>query len=291
MLTVAAAQYHVKFENCLVLGSGYVHSAYCKTVNILVAGELYSVYSGQIPCAPYALQLHEYLDLSRLGLRREQPVCLCAEHITMGESLRIRVTDARIWKAPELVSSAAGRLSVSGLRSVRKILENLPGTGAMGWYKSRHGYAVTAPDVLEAALHRRLGVFMSDWLARLVRRPVDLLGVGHGLTPSGDDFLCGFYFTLVHLDPEHLCLPALREEMERQLPSMSEIGRQMFRAYLEGEGNEVIYRLLNAILTDDIGALPGVVTELLGFGSTSGMDLAAGVLAALDSMAGQRDKK
>jgi hypothetical protein len=112
----------------------------------------------------------------------------------------------------------------------------------------------------------------SDDLPGLAR---DLLGLGFGLTPSGDDFVLGM-IAIGRL---------LGEDVERVRPVVEEYdnpySRTILRDALDGYYSEPVYALLRSIID---GSLSGShINGLLKVGSLSGHDTLAGMFYCLGS--------
>jgi hypothetical protein len=113
--------------------------------------------------------------------------------------------------------------------------------------------------------------------------PVDLLGLGPGLTPSGDDVLCGVLVAL-HAVGETDRAHALYAGIARAAPTAtSAISAAFLRAAAEGLGCEALHAAIAAILEGQIEALAGRIEALGGVGHTSGWDALAGALLVLQA--------
>jgi hypothetical protein len=113
--------------------------------------------------------------------------------------------------------------------------------------------------------------------------PVDLLGLGPGLTPSGDDLLCGMLVAL-HAVGETDRAHALYAEIARAAPcSTSPISAAFLRAAAEGLGCEALHAAIAAILEGQSEALAGRIEALGRVGHTSGWDALAGALLVLQA--------
>ena len=130
------------------------------------------------------------------------------------------------------------------------------------------------------------------WLARVFGSPAAgvgddcgwvsrLVGLGPGLTPSGDDYLGGIMLALHGLDrPEAvgrlatLCLPLAAS-------ASNAISRAHLAAAAEGEGGAALHSLLNDMLRGDCARLGARLAEVGRIGQVSGWDGLAGILAVL----------
>ncbi len=114
----------------------------------------------------------------------------------------------------------------------------------------------------------------------------DMLGLGPGLTPSGDDFLTGLMVTDFAWRRRVPSRPALGErKMWRLLAEEASrltgtISRQQLRLAADGAGNEVFERVCWRLSRADERVLSDI-PALARFGATSGLDYLAGVVFAL----------
>ena len=114
----------------------------------------------------------------------------------------------------------------------------------------------------------------------------DMLGLGPGLTPSGDDFLTGLMVTDLAWRRRFPSGPALGEgEMWRRLAEEAAgltgtISCQQIRLAAGGASNEVFERVCWRLSRADKRVL-GDIPALARFGATSGLDYLAGVVFAL----------
>ena len=114
------------------------------------------------------------------------------------------------------------------------------------------------------------------------------LGLGTGLTPAGDDFICGFLLANYHVNelwgaPENYpdILYIIKTLAGKKTTSLS---AALIGAAAVGQADERIIALLRWLLTG-AGDLAKIKKELLSYGSSSGVDSFAGMLAAVCSVA------
>ncbi len=111
-----------------------------------------------------------------------------------------------------------------------------------------------------------------------------LLGYGRGLTPSGDDFICGFLLAKHYLNP---FLP-VTVEYDAYVDELKTLAAQKTTALSAtliacaslGKADERIMHTLDWIASGN-GELLKIKEELLSYGSSSGIDTFAGMLVAL----------
>ena len=133
------------------------------------------------------------------------------------------------------------------------------------------GRPVRVPDV---ALGRWLDPFGDPSLA--VRR---LLGRGPGLTPAGDDLICGALAAtrLFGLAADRLA-DAVRDRLAGGSVTTS-LSRQLLLRAADGDGLPELQRLAEALCDPDPRPIEPALRDVLRIGHSSGAALAAGLLA------------
>jgi hypothetical protein len=113
-----------------------------------------------------------------------------------------------------------------------------------------------------------------------------LLGRGPGLTPVGDDLLCGLLAGAATFTVD---LGSQRHELSQALASRSRattsLSRQLLYSALAGEGIGQLADLAQSLVTGK-PALPEAVAAVTAIGHTSGVALAIGLLAAAERSLG-----
>jgi hypothetical protein len=105
-----------------------------------------------------------------------------------------------------------------------------------------------------------------------------LAGLGSGLTPGGDDFLCGamMWAWLAHPRPAVICGAIA----ETAAPRTTTLSAALLRAAARGECSAAWHALLNALARRDGIGLTRASRGVLRHGATSGADTLAGFLWA-----------
>jgi hypothetical protein len=115
----------------------------------------------------------------------------------------------------------------------------------------------------------------------------DLVGLGPGLTPAGDDFLCGFAAALRCAsragDADRRFALAWGRALSARLSATTVVGATYLESAIAGAFAGEIHALVRALATgdsSDAGA-PAALKALCGLGHSSGMDTATGLLHGL----------
>ena len=151
------------------------------------------------------------------------------------------------------------------------------------------------PSAFDRALHRRLvaaaanlqhelgGALSGVGEPRLTAASEGLVGLGVGLTPSGDDYLVGSLAALHHVGAPARVVSALGAAVLAALARISAtttVSKHFLEAAAEGRFQHDILRAAEAALTapDDVVAAFGAVAQI---GSTSGTDVLHGLVDTL----------
>jgi len=113
-----------------------------------------------------------------------------------------------------------------------------------------------------------------------------LIGLGPGLTPSGDDVLVGIEAALHALArPSAGFLALAMGDVEERT---TELAATLLRHAAAGEFAERLHTPLAALLGSDDEAIPAAIDRAVAWGATSGTDCLLGLLTGLDVAAGVR---
>ncbi len=102
------------------------------------------------------------------------------------------------------------------------------------------------------------------------------LGLGHGLTPSGDDVLSGALVTLFAIGEDEHALTLARSISVRMGEATSALSCAFLRAACDGEPSAPMSRAITALLAN--APAGDVISRVKDIGETSGFDMLAGVL-------------
>jgi Protein of unknown function (DUF2877) len=112
-----------------------------------------------------------------------------------------------------------------------------------------------------------------------------LIGLGPGLTPSGDDFVMGFLSGLWASAPADPAVMAFIDGLARAVSQFAMITTDISAAFLRdaalGQASQPILSLIEAICAGQSADVRRAAQAALAVGSTSGADGVAGLLAGL----------
>ena len=110
-----------------------------------------------------------------------------------------------------------------------------------------------------------------------------LLGLGIGLTPSGDDLLSGLLVALVlgrrnGFDQSTVVDQIAEGVAESSRGRTTPLSQDYIQQAAAGRANEAVLRFVEDLYTGTRGNLSRSMADLIGYGATSGTDIAAGAI-------------
>jgi Protein of unknown function (DUF2877) len=265
---------------------GEVVAVFDRSCYVRTPGGLACIGEGAIGAGPLNLriELAERQVWRDLDIRVEMPCAGGADALSIGPSVAVDVSRAAIWSPPAIpvwtpVSIQRGLAAVRAAAADRcphDGLARLVFAPARTKPSNPHASAARVPfETLANGLSHALasGTLSHD----LTSSATLLLGLGPGLTPSGDDLLGGLMIALTALHHVHVrddLWDALRPELDMLT---NEISAMHLAVAADGIGAAVFHDALNAMLTGRATDL-----EIIGaIGHTSGWDMLAGMVVAL----------
>ena len=218
-----------------------------------------------------------------LGLAPQQEVLSSGTTVSVADRLRFDVARAEVWRPPrpprfsledlraglKLLSSSLLRRSAGGLGATLIGLDMLPDWPGM-----------SNDPLLQTA--RRPMREVADWLLRALQREDELpprslqslIGLGPGLTPSGDDFICGVMVALHYFRLRYAACKLAEAVLPIAARETNIISSQFLQCAAGGEASSALFETLDAILTcHDLEQRLDVIDAI---GHSSGWDSLAG---------------
>lgn len=207
------------------------------------------------------------------------------DRLRRNDGLIIDLTAAPIWTPDHPKTPPHPARLRRGLAHLLARLEkrNLPEEGLIGLVVTDRQVrnaveraALVPIDALRKHLPRQLADDAVD--SPLI---ADLIGLGPGLTPSGDDLLCGVLVTCRHLG-ETRTVERLGEAVNAAaVAATTPISRAHLAAAAEGYAAAPLHHLLHALIDDDRPAIAEALDAVAQIGHSSGLDALAGMVLAL----------
>ncbi|MEX1171944.1 MAG: DUF2877 domain-containing protein [Chloroflexota bacterium] len=246
-----------------------VHSVYESAVNGLTPdGRLVTVATDRVGGLPDGIVLAGDPDLSAIGIRPGMDAHLGRALRIQSAGVVVRLDGAAAW-SPRVPALDAARwpsrtARCADLLRQHRVAGGLESLAAAG----------SALDALAGAITRGDG-------SAALRAARGLIGLGPGLTPSGDDALAGVEAALHAVGhPVAGFLQAATADLDARTTTVS---AAMLRHAARGDAAERVHVLLRALLSGPDAGLPDAIGAAVRWGATSGSDLLAGVVLSLDA--------
>ena len=230
------------------------------------------------------------------GLPPDVTITLDHGWLTVGSSFSVEVAHAPVW-VPPLVgpeSATDARMAASSFMTLLKAITPIaPSSGfapAIAYVSSTATFAATPADVeLFAGSESVRGVIdsVSNRQSDTLQKAAGLLGLGPGLTPSGDDFAGGLVFALRAL---HVAYPdrfpwddsSARDMVARAREQTNGISAELLHDHIKGRGAGPLHDLAYAVLTaQPEERLMPAAEGLMRIGRTTGWDILTGFCAGM----------
>lgn len=256
---------------------GIVHSVYRKTVNISLGGSLLALQVQDSPLSPLSLitELHE-AQLDALPIQPGQPVTIHPQahciHLSTDEVVAFDFGNCcaeDLELRPSLSPDQQRLLAVS----IKHVLSQTDTNGFdaifhRGSPKANTMIHIAAKNTMEQALSLYRQTAWEDTADTLCR----LIGLGIGLTPSGDDFLCGVLAGLLLFGcAETPFYALLRQRIQTHVNRTNDISGAFLSCACEGQFSHAVCSLQATPAPD------AILQAFSAIGHSSGMDTLCGI--------------
>lgn len=274
----------------------YVHSIYERTINLMLYGQLIALQIADSPVSPISiiLPLNE-TGLGRLKIKSNSPVSIDGTNLLIGKNsisldhahdvyddtlyehnLSTSLMDV-VWKL--IISS--GR---DGFSTLVKS-QNTPDDIALSYAKKKLTYAESICCAMTSG-NSADEPTKSNQLNKLCDSLSGLIGVGTGLTPSGDDFMTGVLSTFKAFPQcfNSRLISSLSNSICSRRNNTNEISSAFIDCALRGQFSKAIIDLYDSLCLDNVQS-PGIeqdkidnlLDSFLDIGHTSGIDTLTGI--------------
>ena len=263
--------------------NGAVHSVYRKTINLSLGKELIALQAKNSPLSPISLvtELSAH-DMELLSIKAGTPVRLSASQIEICSPDKSCVISCAGADRHNLLlrpvdAAQTGEVRLYLAESINVVLS---GTKTGGFDSIFYGeperelslILLTAKKIIRECEE----LYRQQKYQKAASRLTSLIGLGGGLTPGGDDFLCGVLagLTLTGQENHEFCR-ALREGINSRLSDTVDISAAFLSCALKGQYSLAVNTLRHK-------PAPGEILSMFSkIGHSSGIDTLCGVLYAL----------
>ena len=271
--------------------AGHVVSVYAGAVNLRIGADLVTVARSSVGGLPCGIGLDDGFEPRAAGVRPGDPVTVIGRVVRLGP-VSIDLAAARPW-SPNLPHrpipvDLAERAAV--LRSA--VEPRGAGRAPLCAADRRRPTGSASPtrlvdDLFAARLRAFRAAARHGAPAAVASAGRALVGLGVGLTPSGDDVLVGFSAGRAAIGAP--AASALATDLAVDWSAWADgrttdVAVAFHRTAAQGDFAERLHDALAAILDGPVASIPDAATCAAAWGATSGRDTLRGVLVALESV-------
>ena len=197
-------------------------------------------------------------------------------HLDVGHAVSLGISTAEVWRVP----AWSTRTYLVAFEQVQHVIQLALREAPLdsfthAVFSAREPTTALARRAVAGTRALRNGL-KSGNTAKLDEAVSLFLGLGHGLTPSGDDALSGALMMLFALRKDAQAIILGRCISANMDNATSALSCAFLRAACDGEPSAALHQAITALL---VNAPPGdVISPIRAIGQTSGFDMLAGVL-------------
>jgi Protein of unknown function (DUF2877) len=239
---------------------------------------LLHLHGGPRLVSPFSLRIAGTLagTIQESRLVAGMPVCKTGPCLEIPGCIHLWLGEVAYYRSPRCI---AGEVDPHTLRMAEQILS---GTGRSGGF-----IAIPGNQAVATAIRGAIAQGRPDQMLAAARR---IIGLGPGLTPSGDDFLAGCLRGLWLIAPGQTWKYELLRQLRTALPPgldarTTRVGAEFIRSGLSGAFAEVLDQAAMALVSPvHTPTVVSAIGHLLAQGETSGTDTTYGLLTCLDAL-------
>jgi hypothetical protein len=241
-------------------------------------GQLVHLHTGPQLVSPFSLRLDSTGARipHAIFLSHGMSVRLMDTVIDIAGQLRLKLDSVAYYRSPR---PSTGAIEARALQIAHDTLTQ----------HGRSGGIETVPAIQTLATTMQQAIAARD-VEHICAGARGLIGLGPGLTPSGDDFLVGCLRGLWLMSPDEVATRQMFTQLgTRLLPDIeartTSVGAEFIRYALEGSFAEILDYAAEALVAPaHLPLVSDAIGHLLAQGDTSGSDTMRGLLTCLDAL-------
>lgn len=264
---------------------GFVHSVFKRTFNLRVVDndELYTITNRELDNGPNTL-ITDAISFQNVSLEEHDKVFVNDGCLYIGNQLVISTEKCKKWSSvlpefPEEITTLTRNLTI-----MKKYLTRHAECGGMKPdFSSENLFSKEVSRVLTEQSRLLLEELAAGRMTNALHHAKSLIGLGPGLTPSGDDFLVGLFAVMnVKGYTNERQLLFCEEVVKLAKDLTNEISYMALKKASTGKVRESIIQLISSLFYRNENELILSLNKVLAIGSTSGTDIALGLIAGLE---------
>ncbi len=278
---------------------GRVHSVFQQVINISVHDNLISIVGKRVGQGPLNIVVNFPHDLDLTAIVKAGDIVTLDETIRIDNTLSITTNSTSIWEASINFQDLLHPVNVilSNIEVVKEVVlasKNLKGLGELidhvndmeisSTYQLEPISKFAVPHI--SSLIRAIRLRISH---DIIQSSNKIIGLGSGLTPSGDDMLIGLMISMIYISENVQGIDLDVEKISSDIISditgrTTIISEEFLREAACGRVNEPVATLMEKILISGQKEMRESAKKVLSVGSTSGADTIFGIILGTNLM-------
>lgn len=271
-----------------------IHSIYRHTVNLMVDGQMIALHPDFIEVTPLSAALPwsevEFETFASI-LQSQNALCWEQGYFVSDCGMRWQAGEIETWdaKLPSHLNRTQQALLAKEIEGfLSGIFSELEDGGMMNAAVTEFG---TQDSLVTSVLRKQVWeILRASSSKQRIAAVLELIGMGLGLTPSGDDFIVGFLlaYKIAEKEAEQVVcqqeMDALCREIPKHLSRTNDVSGQYLICACEGRFGRKLHQLVNVCNGNECNKREQIRTylELIKeTGHSSGIDTLNGILAGL----------
>lgn len=265
---------------------GTIEQVFNKAINFSIGNELYTLLCSQLDNAPNSCRLINK-DFSLLALKEGESISLVNKEILIGDNYLISFSLCKKWQ-PSVIHFSNNKLNEANyLFYLKTQINNLD---LILTENKNSLFNYSGDNFFYLSMAKKLVQLRSELIELLINKDRksmahvihQFVGLGIGLTPSGDDYLVGLMaFLLLPNHPAATFSPEFFQGITESRSQTTPISAITLEKALQREFRENMQQLIQSLVAAKETDIYPQFLEILNIGSSSGSDMLFGLRDAL----------
>ena len=269
-----------------------VHSVFERTINILIENELFTLASNQIDNAPATLVI-DLVNFNECAIDANTQGFISPEKVEINGSLSIDLKTTPTWEC-QLIEFPNHTKKM--IENISLAMQEINSRGNAKWLRKEESKGTSFDKEMSRMLKERtttlLEGFSTNDTHQNVQNAKKLIGLGQGLTPSGDDFLVGLLLAFSISRKDNFSEKEWGKQVVKESKKNTNIIIYSAIKYAAiGKTRETIAVFIETLVqaqTDN--QVKQALSTVMKIGSSSGTEMAWGILNGLTLLLKQEEQ-
>ncbi|MNO42581.1 hypothetical protein D3C76_327740 [compost metagenome] len=264
---------------------GFVHSTFNRTLNIqcLDSGDLYTIACKGIDNAPNTLII-DLVSFEEADIKVNDIISSNHSVLSIANKMSITMNGIKKWNCELPKYPSEADVLIMNVSTMKQYIQ-LHGNNSRieRAFKGGNPFDDKMSKMLNERTQSLVLELQNKRISTAITYATSLIGLGPGLTPAGDDFLVGLFTVLNIENVRYFPYKSFCEEVVLHAKALTnDISYMALAKAAVGQVRESISDLMEALFRGSEEELISSLRRVLAIGSTSGTDIALGIIAGLE---------